>query len=226
MTVVVVLVTMFWLSWQITLLALLLVPIFLFPARWMGRRLQQLTRQQMQWNADLSTQMTERFNVAGALLVKLFGRPDEESAAYDSKAAGVRDMGIKIALSNRYFLTALTLVASLATAIAYGVGGNLVITGALTLGTLLAIIALLAQMYAPLTALSNVRVDVMTALVSFDGVFEVLDLEPMVADRPDAGRLPRDTSPVSSTTSGSTTPAPTRCRSRRWSPWPGPTTGR
>lgn len=194
-TVAVVLVTMFWLSWQITLMALVLVPVFLLPARWMGRRLQELTRRQMQWNADLSTQMTERFNVAGALLVKLFGRPAEESQLYDAKAAGVRDMGVKIALANRYFLTALALVASLATAIAYGVGGNMVITGALTLGTLLAIIALLAQMYAPLTALSNVRVDVMTALVSFDRVFEVLDLKPMVADAPDATRLPKGTPP-------------------------------
>ena len=194
-TVVVVLVTMFWLSWQITLLALILVPIFLLPARYMGRRLQALTRKQMQWNADLSIQMTERFNVAGALLVKLFGRPAEEQAVYESKAAGVRDMGVKIALANRYFFTALTLVAALATAIAYGVGGNLVITGALTLGTLLAIIALLAQLYAPLTALSNVRVAVMTALVSFDRVFEVLDLKPLVADAPDARELPRRGAP-------------------------------
>ena len=195
-TVTVVLITMFWLSWQITVVALILVPIFLLPARYMGRRLQQLTRQQMQWNADLSIQMTERFNVAGALLVKLFGRPSEEKANYDEKAAGVRDMGVKIALSNRYFFTALTLVASLATAIAYGLGGNLVINETLTLGTLLAIIALLAQLYAPLTALSNVRVDVMTALVSFDRVFEVLDLKPMVADKPDAGSLPRGAAPA------------------------------
>ncbi len=195
-TVVTVLVTMFWLSWQITLMSLVLLPIFLLPARWMGRRLQQLTRQQMQWNAELSTQMTERFNVAGALLVKLFGRPAEEQRAYDDKAAGVRDIGVKIALANRYFFTALTLVAALATAIAYGVGGNLVITGALTLGTLLAIVGLLAQLYGPLTALSNVRVDVMTALVSFDRVFEVLDLAPMVADSPDATSLPRNGAPT------------------------------
>ncbi len=194
-TVVVVLVTMFWLSWQITVLALILVPIFLFPARYMGRRLQELTRHQMQWNADLSIQMTERFNVAGALLVKLFGRPAEEQQAYEHKAAGVRDMGVKIALANRYFFTALTLVAALSTAIAYGLGGNLVINGTLTLGTLLAIVALLAQLYAPLTALSNVRVDVMTALVSFDRVFEVLDLQPMVADKPDAAVLPRGSAP-------------------------------
>jgi ATP-binding cassette subfamily B protein len=192
-SVVVVLVTMFILSWQITVLALVLVPLFLLPARWMGRRLQVLTREQMQLNADLSAQMTERFNVAGALLVKLYGRPEEEDQLYQGKAASVRDLGVRIAMANRYFFTALTLVAALATAIAYGVGGNLVIGETITLGTLLAIVALLAQLYGPLTALSNVRVDVMTALVSFDRVFEVLDLKPLVADEPDARPLPADT---------------------------------
>jgi len=188
-TVVMVLVSMFWLSWQITIVALVLVPLFLLPARWMGRRLQVLTREQMQVNADLSAQMTERFNVAGALLVKLYGRPEEEDAIYQDKAAGVRDLGVKIAMANRYFFTALTLVAAIATAIAYGLGGNFVINGSITLGTLLAIVALLAQLYGPLTALSNVRVDVMTALVSFDRVFEVLDLKPQVADTPEAEML-------------------------------------
>ncbi len=189
-SVVVVLVSMLILSWQITVLALVLVPLFLLPARWLGRRLQVLTREQMQLNADLSAQMTERFNVAGALLVKLYGRPQEEDELYQGKAAGVRDLGVRIAMANRYFFTALTLVAALATAIAYGVGGNLVIGETITLGTLLAIVALLAQLYGPLTALSNVRVDVMTALVSFDRVFEVLDLKPLVADEPDARPLP------------------------------------
>ena len=188
-TVVMVLVSMFWLSWQITIVALFLVPLFLLPARWMGRRLQVLTREQMQVNADLSAQMTERFNVAGALLVKIYGRPEEEDAVYQDKAAGVRDLGVKIAMANRYFFTALTLVAAIATAIAYGLGGNFVINGSITLGTLLAIVALLAQLYGPLTALSNVRVDVMTALVSFDRVFEVLDLKPQVADAPEAEML-------------------------------------
>jgi len=188
-TVVVILITMFLLSWQITLLALILVPLFLFPARWMGRRLQVLTRSQMIQNAELSTQSTERFNVSGALLVKLFGRPAEEDASYADRAAGVRDVGIRIAMANRYFMTALALVAALATAIAYGVGGNFVINGSLSLGTLLALIALLAQLYGPLTALSNVRVDVMTALVSFDRVFEVLDLPALVSDREDAEDL-------------------------------------
>ncbi len=182
----IVLITMFILSWQITLVCLVLVPMFLFPARWMGRKLQSLTREQMQLNSDMSTQMTERFNVSGALLVKLFGSPDEEAQGFASKAGRVRDIGVRMAMANRWFFTALALTASLATAIAYGLGGNLVITGALSLGTLLALIGLLAQLYGPLTALSNVRVDVMTALVSFERVFEVLDLPPMVRDAPDA----------------------------------------
>jgi ATP-binding cassette subfamily B protein len=185
-SLIIVLTTMFILSWQVTLVSLLLVPLFLFPARWMGRRLQSMTRDQMSLNAVMSAQMSERFNVSGALLVKLFGRPAEESASFTGRAAQVRDIGVSIAMANRWFFTALTLVAALATAIAYGLGGNLVITGALTLGTLLALIGLLAQLYGPLTALSNVRVDVMTALVSFERVFEILDLPPMVRDSPNA----------------------------------------
>ena len=195
-TVSIVLVTMFFLSWQVTLLSLLLVPVFLFPARWMGRRLQSLTKEQMQLNAQMSTQMTERFNVAGALLVTLFGRPRDEHQEFSSRAARVRDAGISIAMANRWFFTALLLVGSLATAIAYGVGGNLVISGAITLGTLLALVALLAQLYGPLTALSNVRVDVMTALVSFERVFEILDLPPLVRERPGAGPVPDGPLPV------------------------------
>jgi ATP-binding cassette subfamily B protein len=194
-SLIIVLTTMFILSWQVTLVSLLLVPLFLFPARWMGRRLQSMTRDQMSLNANMSAQMSERFNVSGALLVKLFGRPAEESASFSGRAAQVRDIGVSIAMANRWFFTALTLVAALATAIAYGLGGNLVITGALTLGTLLALSGLLAQLYGPLTALSNVRVDVMTALVSFERVFEILDLPPMVRDAPDA--VPVKSGPVS-----------------------------
>ncbi len=181
-SLIVVLIAMFALSWQITLAALVLVPIFLLPARWMGRRLQVLTREQMSVNAVMGNQMNERFNVSGALLVKLFGRPDEEATNFSKEAGRVRDIGIRIAMANRWFFTALLLVASLATAITYGLGGNLVINGNITLGTLLALVALLAQLYGPLTALSNVRVDVMTALVSFDRVFEVLDLKPLVTE--------------------------------------------
>lgn len=189
-SLVIVLVTMFLLSWQITLVSLVLVPLFLFPARFMGRRLQAMTREAMTVNADMSTQMTERFNVAGALLVKLFGRPHQESESFGSKAAVVRDVGVRIAMANRWFFTALTLVAALATAITYGLGGNLVIQGAISLGTLLALVGLLAQLYGPLTALSNVRVDVMTALVSFDRVFEVLDLQPLVKEPENARKIP------------------------------------
>jgi ATP-binding cassette subfamily B protein len=191
-SVAVVGVTMFVLSWQITLVALILLPMFLVPAKIYGRRLQQLARDQMQLNADMSTTMTERFNVAGALLVKLFGRYENENTVFADRAGRVRDTGVRIAMSNMVFITALMLVASLATAFVYGLGGVLAIGGTLTVGTLLALTALLGRLYGPLTALSNVRIDVMTALVSFDRVFEVLDLEPLVADAPDAQPLAKD----------------------------------
>lgn len=189
-SVTIVLITMFALSWQITLVSLILVPLFLLPARYMGRRLQALTREQMALNAEMSSQMTERFNVSGAMLVKLFGRPDAEAGLFSGRALRVRDIGVRIAMANRWFFTALTLVAALATAITYGLGGNLVIDGAITLGTLLALVALLAQLYGPLTALSNVRVDVMTALVSFERVFEVLDLPPLIHEPDDPRHFP------------------------------------
>lgn len=189
-SLVMVLGTMLFLSWQITLASLVLLPLFLMPARRMGRKLQGMTREQMNLNADMSSQMTERFNVSGALLVKLFGRLDDEQESFSSKASRVRDIGVRIAMANRYFFTALTLVAAVATALAYGIGGNMVIGGSMTIGTLLAITALLGRLYGPLTALSNVRVDVMTALVSFDRVFEVLDLPPLITEKPDAKSLP------------------------------------
>ena len=168
-----------------------MLPIFLIPARYVGRRLAALTRESMQLNAEMSSTMTERFNVSGALLVKLFGRPDEERDEFSGRARRVADIGVKIAMSNRIFFTALTLVATLATAVVYGVGGVLAIDGVLTVGTLVALAALLSRLYGPLTALSNVRIDVMTALVSFERVFEVLDLPPMVREKPDAAELPR-----------------------------------
>ena len=189
-SVSVVLIAMFALSWQITLASLILVPLFLLPARYMGRRLQALTREQMALNAEMSSRMTERFNVSGALLVKLYGRPEDESSLFAGRARRVRDIGIRIAMANRWFFTALSLVAALATAVTYGLGGNLVIDGAITLGTLLALVGLLAQLYSPLTALSNVRVDVMTALVSFERVFEVLDLDPLVREPAEPRTLP------------------------------------
>src|SRR3954463_12183811 len=182
--------TMLVLSWPITVISLLLLPLFLLPARRMGARMAAMTRESMQLNAELGGRMTERFNVAGALLVKLFGRPSTEDVEFADRAGRVRDIGVRIAMTNRIFFTSLTLVASLATAIVYGVGGVLAIGGTLTVGTLIALTALLSRLYGPLTALSNVQVDVMTALVSFERVFEVLDLEPLVAESPDARPVP------------------------------------
>ncbi len=184
------------LSWQLTVVAILMLPIFLIPARVLGRRLAAMTREQMQLNADMSTSMTERFSVGGALLVTLFGKPELENQGFGERAGRVRDLGIRIAMLGRVFFTALTLVAALATALVYGVGGNLAVQQTLTVGTLLALVALLGRLYGPLTALSNVRVDVMTALVSFERVFEVLDLEPMIKDAPEAEPLPDDAASV------------------------------
>lgn len=169
--------TMLTLSWQITLGSLILVPLFLLPARFLGRKLQKLTRDQMNFNAQMNQQMSERFNVSGALLIKLFGNYQTETQKFTGNAAAVRDIGVKIAMANRIFIVALTMVAAVATAMVYGFGGVLAINQTITLGTLLAMTALLGRLYGPLTALSNIRVDVMTALVSFDRVFEILDLE-------------------------------------------------
>ena len=176
-------ITMLILSWQITVFSLLMLPLFLIPTKWVGRRLQSLTRESFTLNSEMSSTMTERFNVSGAMLVSLYGQPLREEAGFRVRARRVADIGIKTAMLNRLFFIALTSVAAIATAIAYGIGGHLAINGGLTVGTLLAITALLARLYGPLTALSNVRIDVMTSLVSFERVFEVLDLEPMVKDR-------------------------------------------
>ena len=179
-------ITMLILSWQITIFSLLLLPVFLIPTKWVGRRLQSLTRESFGVNAEMSSTMTERFNVSGAMLVALYGEPDREREYFRSRARRVADIGIKMAMLNRLFFIALTSVAAIATAFAYGIGGHLAIQGGVTVGTLLAITALLARLYGPLTALSNVRIDVMTSLVSFERVFEVLDLEPMVKNRENA----------------------------------------
>lgn len=188
-------VTMMILSWQITIFSLFLLPLFLIPTKWVGRKLQVLTRESFDVNAQMSSTMTERFNVSGAMLVALYGQPAREREYFRSRARRVADIGIKTAMLNRLFFIALTSVAAIATAFAYGIGGHLAINGGVTVGTLLAITALLARLYGPLTALSNVRIDVMTSLVSFERVFEVLDLEPMVKDRKDAqiysGRNPQ-----------------------------------
>lgn len=183
--------TMFILSWQITVASLLMLPLFMIPARWMGSRLQTMTRQQADYNSAMSTQMAERFNVSGALLMKIFGTPQRESQMFSEKADAVRIMGIRISMANTVFFTAIVLVGSLATALVYGMGGVSVINGTLTLGTLLALSALLGRLYGPITALANVRVDIMTSLVSFERVFEVLDLKPMVTDQSDALELKR-----------------------------------
>ena len=180
---------MFTLSWQITVLSLLLLPAFIYPTKWVGRKIQNLTRESFNTNAEMSSMMTERFNVSGALLVLLYGKRGAESLGFITKARRVADIGIEIALLNRIFFVSILSVASIATAIAYGVGGHLAISGAITVGSLLAITTLLARLYGPITSLTNVRVDVMTALVSFERVFEVLDLEPMVRDNPGAKEL-------------------------------------
>ncbi|HVU74885.1 MAG TPA: ABC transporter ATP-binding protein [Mycobacteriales bacterium] len=183
---------MFTLSWQITLLSLALVPIFVLPARLMGGRLREITRESYQLDAAMGQQMTERFGVSGALLVKLFGRPEDEDRAFRDRAARVRDIGVKQAMYGRIFFVSLTLVASLGLAITYGLGGRFAAEGSIDVGTLVALTAYLQRLYGPLTSLSNVRVDVMTALVSFERVFEVLDLPPAVADREGAQDLPAD----------------------------------
>ncbi len=185
-SLVLVLVAMTVLSWQLTLAALVLLPVFLIPAKVVGRKLADLTRQQMQLNGDLSATMTERFSVSGALLVTLFGRRHDEHERFAERAASVRDVSVRIAMNGRFFITSLGLVAALATALVYGVGGSLAIDERLTVGTLTALAGLLGQLYGPLTSLTNLRIDVMNALVSFDRVFEVLDLRPMIADAEDA----------------------------------------
>ncbi len=192
LSLLLVIITMLTLSWQITLVSLILLPVFLIPTKWVGRKLQGLTRQSFDINAQMSSNMTERFNVSGALLVSLYGDSEKEKSEFATKARKVADIGISIAMLNRIFFIALTSIAAIATAVAYGIGGHLAINDQLTVGTLLAITALLARLYGPLTALSNVRVDVMSALVSFERVFEVLDLQPMVTDSQNAKMLKTD----------------------------------
>jgi ATP-binding cassette, subfamily B, bacterial len=191
LSLVLILITMFYLSWLVSLIALALIPLFILPARKVGRRMQRLTRESMQLDAEMGSMMNERFNVAGAMLVKLFGRPREESHLFAGKAAKVRDIGVVQAMYGQVFFVALTLLASIATAVVYGIGGSLVVDGAFQLGTLVALTQLLTRVYGPITSLSNVQIQVMTALVSFDRVFEVLDLKPLIAEKPDAVTLPR-----------------------------------
>jgi ATP-binding cassette, subfamily B, bacterial len=183
---------MFTLSWQITALSLVLLPVFVLPARKVGAKLQAITRESYGLNASMNATMTERFNVSGALLVKLFGRPAQESGSFAERATRVRDIGVVSAMYARTFFVALTLVAALAQALVYGLGGYFALTGRLDAGTVVTLALLLSRLYGPLTALANVRVDVMSALVSFDRVFEVLDLAPMIDEAPDAVAVPAD----------------------------------
>ena len=195
LSLIAILITMFYLSWLVSVIALALIPLFILPARRVGRRMQRLTRESMQLDAEMGSTMTERFNVAGAMLVKLFGRPEEEADVFAGRAARVRDIGVTTAMYGQVFFVALTLLAALATAVVYGLGGTLIIRGVFQLGTLVALTALLGRVYGPITGLSNVQVNVMTALVSFDRVFEVLDLRPLIEEKPGAVAMPRTTAP-------------------------------
>jgi len=189
-TVALVLGAMFLLSWRITLAALVLVPLFVFPARFWGRKLQTIARESYDLTASMNNLMVERFNVAGALLAKLFGRQQDESKAFEAKAERVSDIGVTQAVYGRLFLAALLLMASFATALAYGWGGVLAVRHVLDLGTVVALVSYLARLYVPLLGLSNIQVSVMTALVSFERVFEVLDLPPMIQEKSDAVAIP------------------------------------
>ncbi|MEU2339561.1 ABC transporter ATP-binding protein [Streptomyces sp. NPDC013172] len=189
-TLVLTLVVMLTLSWQITLLALVLLPLFVVPARRMGGRMARMQREAAALNADMGTRMTERFSAPGATLIKLFGRPEEESAEFMARAARVRDIGVRTATAQSVFMTALTLVSSLALALVYGLGGWFALRGTLQAGAVVSLALLLTRLYAPLTALAGARVEVMSALVSFERVFEVLDLKPLIEEKPDAREVP------------------------------------
>jgi ABC-type multidrug transport system fused ATPase/permease subunit len=189
-TLVLTLIVMIGISWQITLLALALLPVFVLPARRMGSRLARLEREAATHNAAMNTQMTERFSAPGATLVKLYGRPDAESAEFASRASRVRDIGVRTAMVQTVFMTALTSVSAVAMALVYGLGGFYALTGRLDPGAVVALALLLTRLYAPLTALASARVEVMSALVSFERVFEVLDLKPLIEEKPDARTVP------------------------------------
>jgi ATP-binding cassette subfamily B protein len=189
-TLVLTAIVMVGLSWQVTLLALVMLPVFVVPARRVGRRLATLTREAADHNSAMTTQMTERFSAPGATLVKLFGRPDDEAREFTTRAERVRDIGVRSAMAQWTFVTALTFVSALALAVVYGVGGYLALEGEMEPGAVVSLALLLTRLYAPLTGLASARVEVMTALVSFERVFEVLDLQPLIAEKPDAVAVP------------------------------------
>nr|WP_194236206.1 ABC transporter ATP-binding protein [Streptomyces acidicola] len=189
-TLLLTLAVMLTLSWQVTLLSLVLLPVFVVPARRMGRRMAGLQREAANLNAAMGTRMTERFSAPGATLVKLFGRPGDESAEFAARARRVRDIGVRTAMAQSAFITALTLVSALALALVYGLGGWLALRGSLEAGAVVSLALLLTRLYAPLTALAGARVEIMSALVSFERVFEVLDLKPLIEEKPDARAVP------------------------------------
>lgn len=189
-TLLLTLAVMLTLSWQITLLALVLLPVFVVPARRMGTRMARLQREAAAHNAAMGTRMTERFSAPGATLIKLFGRPGDESAEFAARASRVRDIGVRTAMAQSAFITALTLVSALALALVYGLGGYFAIEGTLDAGAVVSLALLLTRLYAPLTSLAGARVEVMSALVSFERVFEVLDLKPLIDEKPDAREVP------------------------------------
>ncbi|MFD8008312.1 ABC transporter ATP-binding protein [Streptomyces mirabilis] len=190
MTLVLVLGSMFYLSWQITVAALVMIPIFFAPAKMVGRRLQRLTRERMQLDAEMGSLMNERFNVSGAMLAKLYGRPDQESGLFEGLAGRIRDITVVSAIYGRLLFITATVLTALTTALVYGLGGYLAVHGRLQIGTLAAMVALLLRLYGPINQLTTMQVNVMTALVSFDRVFEILDLKPLIAERPNARALP------------------------------------
>jgi ATP-binding cassette subfamily B protein len=190
LTLALVLATMFYLSWQITLAALAMLALFLLPAKLIGRRLQRLTREGMQLDAEMGSMMNERFNVAGAMLTKLYGRPETESGAFADRAGRVRDVAVGTLVYGRMFTIIVSLLTALTTALVYGLGGGLAIAGTLDIGTLVAMVTLLLRLYGPVNQLTNMQINITTALVSFDRVFELLDLKPLISDRPDARPLP------------------------------------
>jgi ATP-binding cassette, subfamily B, bacterial len=190
LSLVMVLAAMFYLSWQLSLVALAVVPLFVLPGKLIGKRSQRLTREGMQLQAELATMTTERAGVAGAMLARLYGRPEEEADLFARKAARIRDITVADATVMQLLVVLIALLAALATAVIYGLGGTLVIHGVFQVGTLVALIALVGQLYGPISTMSNLPVNVLTALVSFDRIFELLDLKPLVAERPVAHPLP------------------------------------
>ncbi|WP_235828466.1 ABC transporter ATP-binding protein [Actinomadura rubteroloni] len=190
LTLVLVLITMFYLSWTITLISLVVLPLFILPGKLVGKRLQRLMREAMQLNAEMGSLMNERFNVTGAMLAKLYGRPDQEAGMFSRLAGRVRDIGVVTFVQGRVLFLSVALLSSLATAVVYGVGGGLVIHGAFEIGTLVALATLLTRLFGPINMLSNAQSNILSALVSFDRLFEILDLKPLVAERSDAVALP------------------------------------